>query len=794
MRVLALLACTIVVAFGQTDPALKCVANNVAVPPILRAEGVTELIGDLVLTCTDGTPTAAGQQIRRGNISVTLNSSVTSRILFNGGSEARLLIDEPQSPSNPQTTFIPCLSFQVCNDFGTGGVSSPYANGFNTFQGTQNNANSLTFIGVPIDSPGASGKRVFRITNVRANINQLSTRSSTSPPLQATVIIGDNTVNFNLGTPSPAAPVARSHLFSITPTSLPGNQSQFPNAGPSAVIHVNPHGEIGAFRPWFVGDPQTAFQAYLTDPAVSESGTVIPTLPAPLNKSGQADFGTYFGAFFNGVPDGASIFIPPSIPVNDPTGATVGTLMPIGGRLDANGLTQFVPNQGQITIGFMLTSWNPMVVATKNPLTADIPVWLAYTAPVQPGNVTAFFSYLNNPFTQTTLFTQQFPDACPIPCFSLPDPGIVVKNSDGTIHDSASVAFTVYDPAASQSIRSYASDDRESVHHSDPILVPSTLTAHIVSPGLPVTGVSATKDPSATWLSVALNQNTTPVTATITVDPTMPDGNYSANLTFQSSPILGSVVLPVSYTVDNGVPWFTRYGVKNAASYVNNVISPGELFYIEGNHFGPVTFAGPQLGSDGLVATTIANTQVLFDGQPAPLYYTAAGVVTGFAPFSLDGKRTTNIQVVSNGVASPPVNVFVLDAVPGILTSDSSGGGQGVISNQDGSTNGPGNPELPGNTILLWGTGGGNTNPPGRDGAFSGVGAPVANLKLQVKVFMDGQPATDVSYAGAAPTIVEGVWVIKVRIPANARHQANLPVLVQIGDKTTQPGVTVAVK
>jgi uncharacterized protein (TIGR03437 family) len=194
------------------------------------------------------------------------------------------------------------------------------------------------------------------------------------------------------------------------------------------------------------------------------------------------------------------------------------------------------------------------------------------------------------------------------------------------------------------------------------------------------------------------------------------------------------------------------------------------------------------------VATTLANTQVLFDGQPVPLYYTTAGVITGFAPFSLDGKSTTSVQVVSNGVASPKVNVLVLNAVPGILTSDSSGGGQGVISNQDGSTNGPSNPESPGNTILLWGTGGGQTDPPGRDGAFSGVGAPVANLKLQVKVFIDGQPATDVSYAGAAPTIVEGVWVIKVRIPANARRNANLPVLVQIGDKTTQPGVTVAVK
>ena len=91
MRILLLLAGTMLVAFGQVDPALVCAANSIAVPPVLRAEGLTELVGDLVLTCTGGTPTPAGQQIPTGNISITLNTSVTSRILSNGGSEALLL-------------------------------------------------------------------------------------------------------------------------------------------------------------------------------------------------------------------------------------------------------------------------------------------------------------------------------------------------------------------------------------------------------------------------------------------------------------------------------------------------------------------------------------------------------------------------------------------------------------------------------------------------------------------------------------------------------------------------------
>lgn len=772
-----------------------CVANSIAVPPVLRAEGLTELVGDLVLTCTGGTPTPAGQPIPTGNISITLNTSVTSRILSNGGSDALLLVDEPQSPTNPQSLFKPCPILEGCKIVATGGPASPYlaTNGFNLFQGVQTNANSATFQGIPILPPGTAGVRIFRITNIRANVNQLSTGSSLSSSLQASVTIGVNTINFNIGSPSPAAPVDMAHLFTVTPASYPYTQSQNP-VSPSAVIHVNPHGEFGVFRPQFIGDPQTAFQAYLPDPSVSESGTVIPTLPAPLNLAGQADIGTYFAAFFKNIPSSVSISLPSSITVKDPSGATAGTIVPIGGQMDpVSGLVQFQPTQGQAEVPFIQSSWNPLVTA-HNAYSADIPVWLNYTAPVQPGNVTVFFSYLASPYTQTTLFAPQSPDACPFPCFSSADPGIVNSSDFRDSRDPAEALITVYDPAALQELMSLESTGRNVSHHSDPILVPTSLTAHIVSPGLPVSNVSVTKDPTATWLNVALNQTTTPVTATIKVDPTMPVGNYSTNLTFQSSQVSGTQVLPVNYTVDTGVPWFTRYGVKNAASYVNDVISPGELFFIEGNHFGPATYTGPELGSNGLVATTLANTQVLFDGQPVPLYYTLPGVITGFAPFSLDGKTGTSIQVVSNGVTSPAVNVFVVDAVPGILTSDSTGGGQGVISNQDNSINGPGNPESPGNTILLWGIGGGQTNPPGRDGAFSGVGAPLPNLKLPVKVFIDGQPATDIPYAGAAPAIVEGVWVVKVRIPANARHNANLPVLVQIGDKLTQPGVTVAVK
>jgi uncharacterized protein (TIGR03437 family) len=256
--------------------------------------------------------------------------------------------------------------------------------------------------------------------------------------------------------------------------------------------------------------------------------------------------------------------------------------------------------------------------------------------------------------------------------------------------------------------------------------------------------------------------------------------------------------VPVTYTVTNG-PWFTRYGFANSASYVSDVVAPGEPFVIfGGDAFGPSTLAGPALDGNGLVTTMIGNTQVLFDGTPAPLYYSVnangIGQIAGFAPFELATKTSTNVQVVYNGVTSPPVMLYVLDAVPGLYTADSSGGGQGAILNHDLTINGAGNPESPGNLIVLYGGGAGQTSPVGRDGGLAGVGAPLAQLKLPVKVFIDGIAATNVQYAGPAPGLVEGVFQINVVIPAGVRHNANVPVVAQVKDKQTQPGVTVATK
>jgi hypothetical protein len=222
---------------------LSCVAS-VAVPPQLRTEGLTEIVGDIVLTCSGGTALPNGSVVPTANITVSFGTNVTSRILqsgvsLNGGpgqnvTEALLLIDEPGSgipvapppfpqgigPQAPQT---PCGSgstalvgagpggcVQVANNIpvnpanpaaGTIPVMSSQGGGApaNMYLGLSN-ANQVTFEGIPVLPPVTSGStRVFRMTNIRINVNALGggLLNGVTPAVASVSISGSTSLPLN---------------------------------------------------------------------------------------------------------------------------------------------------------------------------------------------------------------------------------------------------------------------------------------------------------------------------------------------------------------------------------------------------------------------------------------------------------------------------------------------------------------------------------------------------------------------------------------------------------------------
>ena len=317
---------------------------NPVVPALLRGEGLTELVSDIVITGTGGVPTPAGAAVPLVNITVTMNTSVTSR-LFAGTPavllDAVLLIDEPSSP--PGSGKLNTLPTQPA-PVGVGGSSGidfkdGQAPNIIVGQTSPSAGNSVTFFGVPIDPPG-TGSRVLRITNLRINgtvgissgtgslqfLAVLSVSDTKALPLTTTAPI-----TVGVGNPSTSVAVlstsATGGTFTINP-SAGVNPALVSNPAATGVINVMLQftGAItGAFKPatakqnFIPGVPYTAEESF--------DGTGLQLVPGapPLNVfMGHADQGTQFVARFQNVPPNVLVFVttrdvpPGGLQNNDP--------------------------------------------------------------------------------------------------------------------------------------------------------------------------------------------------------------------------------------------------------------------------------------------------------------------------------------------------------------------------------------------------------------------------------------------------------------------------------------------
>jgi uncharacterized protein (TIGR03437 family) len=818
----ALLCCTFlfssVAAFGQ----VTCTATTPS-PSTARLEGVTELLGDVLVKCIGGTPTPVGSPVPTTNITVNLNTAVTSRLLSDGSSEALLLLDEPGGPSNPNTPHLACIPSRAggavpgpgqCNYvLGTGDGAGTYNGSVgraNIYQGTQNGPNSVVFYGVAFDPPGSDKFRILRATNLRGNANQLGAAGAASASITGSMSIGGALA---AGSPLTLA-VAQPGVQAGAP--VPGS---FSACNGRSIATLNPDGSTGPttfslnFKesfPFAFKAPGSATPSLLGSLSAAIESAFIPSLTAGLPAGvGTADSGTVLQAYFLNIPPGVTITAPS------------GNLLDANGKIAGTYSTTFLQagstsGNGYIVFYHTITARDP---ANSNIASFTVPFTMSGPSLgfQTPYNFTANIGFANSQYPQSTLFVPGFgtvssgraqstltsPGISPpngVPMFDVLGSGVSNPVSTQSSYPASVVGSCVSTPATltAASTTAPAFINVVGTVAGQNLIAPRVSNVGVGSLGTTAaTNVTVAINPPAPWLNVSLSGTTTPLTASLSVNNAAV-GNYATSLVF-SAPGGLSLTVPVTYAVTNG-PWFTRYGFASSASYVGDVVAPGQPFVIfGGNAFGPATLAGPALDANGLAVTSLGGTQVLFDGAPAPLYYSVnangAGQIAGFAPFELAGKTQTNVQVVYNGVASPPVAINVIDTVPGLYTANSSGGGQGSILNHDLTVNGPGNPEAPGNVIVLYGGGSGQTTPAGRDGGLAGVGAPLGTLTLPVKVLIDNIAATNVQYAGPAPGLVEGVFQINVVIPAGVRHNANVPVVVQIdGNKQSQPGVTLVTK
>jgi uncharacterized protein (TIGR03437 family) len=234
------------------------------------------------------------------------------------------------------------------------------------------------------------------------------------------------------------------------------------------------------------------------------------------------------------------------------------------------------------------------------------------------------------------------------------------------------------------------------------------------------------------------------------------------------------------------LPQPTVRSVVNAASFEHpDTMAPRQLLTVFGTGLGPEPAQGIVLDG-GLRAAP----------QPAPYPSLLLGNFSGAIPnATLTGTalpviHSSPTQVTVQAVSATPASrqyllyfawqglqlihptpISVTPAAPGIFGAD----GLAAAVNEDGSRHSEANPAPPGSVVQLYATGLGALNGTLANGEFAAALLPAT---AAVNITIGGEPA-EVSYAGAAPGLIGGVYRIDVRIPstlAAGRHVISVQV------------------
>jgi uncharacterized protein (TIGR03437 family) len=318
---------------------------------------------------------------------------------------------------------------------------------------------------------------------------------------------------------------------------------------------------------------------------------------------------------------------------------------------------------------------------------------------------------------------------------------------------------------------------------------PAAQSINVGSSGAPV---AFTATANAPWVTIAPAAGTTPVNMTVSVNTsTLPQGVSSALITIVPAGTQTPVNVAVNVNVGAAAePVLT--GIVNAASFAPGPLAPGEIITIFGTNLGGIDAMPLRITDRNRLDTTLGETRVFIDDIAAPLLYVSAGQVSAIVPYEVYGRSTVRVQLERAGMRTAARDLRVVDAVPSIFVLDTTG--QGAILNQDGGTNGPQNGADAGSVISIFATGEGQTTPAGVNGQLASLTlADLAHPLLPVTARIGGRDA-EVLYAGSAPGVTAGALQVNVRIPTDAPRGAAVPVSINVGGFSSQPGVNVAIK
>ena len=231
--------------------------------------------------------------------------------------------------------------------------------------------------------------------------------------------------------------------------------------------------------------------------------------------------------------------------------------------------------------------------------------------------------------------------------------------------------------------------------------------------------------------------------------------------------------------------------VVNAASF-QAPIAPGGFATIFGSGLAATTrsWAAADFVNSKL-PVQLDGVSVTINGKAAYVYYVSPSQIDVIAP----ADSTTGpvpVVVTTSGAASPSATAVLQNAAPAFFAI----GKYVVATHINGSLVGPASvlpgatPAVPGEVIVVYGTGFGPTNP-----AVDGlVATSSANLAITPNVSFGGTPATSIPFAGLGGPGLDQLNVTVPALPAGSTGTIDLSITATVGASGTQPGLMVTVQ
>lgn len=236
-------------------------------------------------------------------------------------------------------------------------------------------------------------------------------------------------------------------------------------------------------------------------------------------------------------------------------------------------------------------------------------------------------------------------------------------------------------------------------------------------------------------------------------------------------------------------PAYSEASIVNAASNVAGALAPNTFATIYGTGLAYSTRAiSPEDIRGGRLPTELAGVRVLVDGRLAIMYYVSPGQVNLLIPSTV-GRPEVELYVAVDGKAGPAVNLKLQEAAPALFQWE---GNTAVATRPDWTPVTMAAPARPGDTVILFATGLGETVPEPVWGQTPPAAAPLKRRGEFCVMLANEVVASDrVLYAGAAPGFA-GLYQINLALPEKLTDDPEIR--IALGGQVSPTGLRLPVR